>query len=270
MSSLANDAEPGSPFAPYMDIPSQRTMKYFLYASVLIPSVFGFFVNDGFNSPISLLITTYTSVFWGTAAIYLFDFFMAMAGRNSLYMQEFYASVKTDLLVSTVVGVTFIFLFWHAPNSYSLSNVDIAGAGLPFFVYGLADTIHSGRMKIANNKIPSIVVHVFAAVQIISYGTSVYSLSNILGGNVHDLQSIWIQLTIIFSALTFFFVAKQIRFILTKQKMEVSPVLLKMFQSVPISPMLYKDVWIGADIWNKEVKNAKAVERKRANTRRKK
>ena len=245
-------------------------MKYFLYITALIPTVLGFLVSDGFNSPISLLITTYTSVFWGAAAIYLFDFSMALTGRNSQYMQEFYAGVKTDLFVSTIVGGTLIFLFWQAPSSYSLSNIDIAGAGLPFFVYGLIETIQSGRMKIANNKIPSKVVYVFVTIQVISYAVSIYSLAYVLSGKASVLQSIWIQLTVIFSALTFFFGAKQIRFILTKQRMEVSPVLLEMFQSVPVSPMLYRDVQTCADIWNREVKKAKATERKRTNNRRKK
>lgn len=243
-------------------------MKYFLYTTALIPTIFGFLVSEGFNSPITLLITTCTAVFWGTAAIYLFDFFMALIGRNSLYMQEFYAGVRTDLLVSTVVGCTLIFLFWKAPSSYSLSSIDIAGAGLPFFVYGLVETMRSGRIKIANNKIPSKVVYFFVAIQVTSYAVSIYSLSYILSGKAPVLQSIWIQLTVVFSALTFFFGAKQIRFILTKQRMEVSPVLLEMFQSVPISPMLYRDAQTGANIWNKEVKKAKATERKKANNRR--
>lgn len=245
-------------------------MKYFFYVTTMIPIVFGFLVSEGFNSPIALFITTFTSVFWGTAAIYLFDFSMALIGKNSQYMQEFYAGVKTDLFVSIVVGGTLIFLFWQAPSSYSLSNIDIAGAGLPFFVYGVIETIRSGRMKIASNKIPSKVVYAFVNIQIISYAVSIYFLSYVLGGKASILQSIWIQLTVVFSALTFFFGAKQICFILTKQRMEVSPVLLEMFQNVPVSPMLYRDVQAGADIWNREVKKAKATERKCASNRRKK
>lgn len=243
-------------------------MKYFFYTAALIPTVFGFFISDRFNSPVTLLITTYTSVFWVAASIYLLDFFMAMIGRNSLYMQEFYASVKTDLLVSAVVGVTLIILFWNAPESYSLSSIDIAGAGLPFFVYGLVDTIQNGRIKVANNKIPKRIIFTFVAIQLISYAVSFYCLSYILSGKASALQSIWTQLSIVFSALTFFFGAKQIRFILTKQRMEVSPVLLKMFESIPGSPKIYKEAEVNADIWNKDVKKAKATQRKNANNRR--
>lgn len=245
-------------------------MKYALYAIALISFIWGAIVNSGFNSTSMLLATSYTSVFWGVALIYLYDFLMAEAGRNSPYMAEFYSSLRADLLVSCVIGFTLALLFWNAPNTYSWSNIDLAAIGLPFLVYALNDTIQSGRIKIGGNKLPRKIVSIMAFIQIITYGLSMYCLSYILSGKASSSQSVWIQLTIVSAALTFFFGAKQIRFILTKQRLEVSPVLLNLFQSIPASPLLYKELQSGADLWNAEIKKSNATKRKLSNSSRSK
>lgn len=212
----------------------------------------------------------YTSTFWGVALIYMYDFCMAQAGKNSPFMAEFYTSLKPDLVVSCVIGLTLALLFWLAPNAYSWSNIDVAAIGLPFLVYAIHDTFRNGRMKVGGNKLPVKIVTIMVLIQMFTYGVSVYCLSYILNGKATPAQSLWIQLTIIFAALTFFFGAKQIGFILKKQRLEVSPVLLSLFKSIPNSPLLYERLNSGAELWNAEVKKNNAAKRKLANTSRSK
>lgn len=245
-------------------------MKYTLYAVAFISLIWGVIVNRGYNSNYMLLATIYTSTFWGVALIYLYDFCMAQAGKNSPFMAEFYSNLKADLVVSCIIGLTLFLLFWFAPNTYSWSNIDVAAIGLPFLVYALNDTIQNGRMRIGGNKLPRTIINFMVLIQIITYGVSVYCLLYILSGKASSAQSVWIQLTIVSAALTFFFGAKQIRFIFTKQRLEVSPVLLNLFQSIPTSPMLYEQLNSGADLWNAEVKKSNAAKRKLVNSKRNK
>ena len=237
-------------------------MKCFLYLTVLVPTIFGFIVSEGFGSLTTLLLTTYTSVFWMVAAIYLCDFSMAMIGRNSEYMMEFYAGVSTDLFVSLVVGVSLVALYWRAPNSYSFFNIDLAGAGLPFCILGIIGTVRAGQVKVVNNRISKTVISFFVIAQMLSYAVAFYFLSYVISGKATVLESVWIQLTVVFSALTFFFGAKQMQFVLKKQRMELSPVILSIFEGFPHVPFGYREAQIVADAWNKEVNKAKASKRK--------
>lgn len=202
--------------------------------------------------------------------MYLLDFFMASIKRNSHYMIELYAGMRTDLLVATLVGSTFVLLFWLAPTPYSFTSIDIAGAGLPFFLYGLFETIQCGKIKIANQRLSQRITYVFVIIQVIAYMVSIYFLHYVLSGKASVLQSIFIQLSVLFAALTFFFGAKHIRFIFTKQKMELSPVLIELFRSIPTRSKIYEDAQVVVEIWNKEIKKAKASQRKQVRTNRKK
>jgi len=243
-------------------------MKCFLYITVLVPTIFGFIVSEGFGSIITLLLTTYTSVFWMVAAIYLCDFSMAMIGRNSAYMREFYVGIRTDLFVSLLVGISLVALYWNAPASYSFSNIDLAGAGLPFCIYGVIGTVQAGQVKVANNRIYKRVIRFFVITQMISYAAAFYFLSYVLSGKATVLESIWIQLTVVFSALTFFFGAKQMQFILKKQRMELSPVILSVFEGLPSIPFGYREAQTIVDAWNEEVSATKASKRKVGNKHR--
>ncbi|WP_434641643.1 hypothetical protein [Achromobacter piechaudii] len=183
-------------------------------------------------------------------------------------MMEFYAGVSADLFVSLVVGVSLGALYWKAPNSYSFSNIDLASAGLPFCIFGLIGTVRAGQVKVINNRISKRVISFFVIAQMFSYAAAFYFLSYVLSGKATVLESVWIQLTVVFSALTFFFGAKQMEFVLKKQRMELSPVILSLFEGLPHVPFGYRQAQVVVDAWNKEVNKAKASKRKAGAKRR--
>lgn len=244
-------------------------MKYFLYTIAIGSLLWGTAVNGGFGSMSGLLVTSYTAPFWGTALLYLYDFAMAIAGRNSPYMTKFYASLKNDIFSNALFGLTLFFLFWLAPAEYSLSNIDIAALGLPFVIVAALETLQSAKIKIADRNLPKKVIGLLMMVQIATFLVSIWFLRRIMTGELSSAQSLWIQITILCAALTFYFGAKQIRFVITQQKMEVSPVLLQLFSSIPNSPQLYKGTESTATAWNAMVKKEKAAARKKSGQRRK-
>ena len=242
-------------------------MKYFLYATAIVLLLWGIVVNKGYSSNYMFLAASYTSAFFGAALIYLYDFSMTQLGKNSSYMVEFYSELKTDLIVAIVFGLTLLLLFSSTPTAYSWSSIDLAGLGIPFLVYALINTFQLGSMRIGKNKLPQKIIVFMLLIQGVTYAISVYCLLYILNGKASTAQSIWIQLSIVSAALTFFFGAKQIGFIFRKQHMEVSPVLLNLFQSLPNSMKLYEQADNVAGLWNTEVRKNKAENRKLAKSK---
>lgn len=244
-------------------------VKYIIYALVGSIFVFELIANNNGGPFSSFIVTTYMSIFWLVAILFLYDFFMSMMGNNSKYMIRFHEKIKNELIVNVIVGVTLLVLFMNSPASYSLSNIDIASSGLPFLATALLETKQSAGIKIANRRLPKYIALGYASIQLFIYGFSAWLLSYILAGQISGLQSLWVQLSILFAAIAFFFGAKQITYILTEQRMEVSPALLSIFQSLPQSPGLYKDMVVGAHIWNEQVRKEKSMLRKERNRKRK-
>lgn len=224
----------------------------------------------GFSSFLALLITSYTSIFWCTAIVYIYDLYMAITNNSSLFMKEFYLKLKDDLVVSLISGISLFALLYSAPSTYNLSNVDIAFSGLPFLIYSIVTLFKCGKIKIGRLKLPTKVLFSYIFIQITALIISYYALAYILAGRATNSHSIWIQITILSASLTFFFGSKQILYILTKQRMEVSPALLTLFKSISPKVNLYQDAVHMSNIRNNEVKKEKAENRKLLNKDRRK
>lgn len=237
-------------------------MKYAIYLTILTSYIWGVIVNGGLNSFLALLITSYTSIFWCTAIVYIYDLYMAITNQSSLFMKEFYLKLKNDLLVSLISGISLFALSYSAPSTYNLSNIDLAFSGLPFLIYSVITLIECRKVKIGRQKLPTNILFSNIFIQITAFVISYYSLAYILAGKATASHSIWIQITILSASLTFFFGSKQILYILTEQRMEVSPALLTLFKSINPKVNLYQDAAHMSNIWNDEVKKEKAESRK--------
>ena len=237
-------------------------MKYAIYLTILISYIWGVSVNWGFNFFLALLITSYTSIFWCTAIVYIYDLYMAITNHSSIYMKDFYLKLKNDLLVSLISGISLFVLLYNAPSTYNLSNIDLAFSGLPFLIYSVITLIECGKIKIGRQKLSTKILFAYIFIQITAFVISYYSLAYILAGKATASHSIWIQITILSASLTFFFGSKQILYILTEQRMEPSPALLTLFKGINPKVNLYQDAVYMSNIWNDEVKKEKAENRK--------
>jgi hypothetical protein len=257
-------------------------MKYIVYAAMLIPlgwgmvsigtfPPFGTFGTGTFSAMGSSflvdLAVLYASPLWGVALFYLYDFAMAMLGRNSPFMTEFYGELKTELMNAILGSVSLATLFFFMPSTYSLSNIDVAGAGLPFFISAVTGTVQCRKLKVAGNTLPARIVAFMTVVQLVIYGVGGYALLYVLSEKATPSQSLWIQLTFVCAALAFYFGTKQLRFFFDRERMELSPILVRLFEQLPASPGIYRDMQRGSEIWNREVRKAKALMRREARAR---
>lgn len=249
-------------------------MHYILVALALIPLFWWGFPSNDVAGFWQLVAANAVSVFWMTAVTYLYDLFMAATGRNSPYMRQFYSENYKDLGVATFVGATLVLLLWSAPGGYNWSSIDLAAGGLPFAVYGIVETLQIRRAKLAGRKLPVAVPVGLAIVQICAYVAAAYSLSLILDGTVGSATSVWIQITVVSTALTFFFGTRQMWFIFKMERMEASPALRSLFDRFPGIAKLYAAADQAAALWNSELikekkrlQKSKRVEKKRNNKR---
>ncbi len=207
---------------------------------------------------------------WLVAFLYICDFLLAVAGKNSPYMTDFYGEIKTDLFVSTISGATLCLLLALAPGSYSLSNLDIAFFGMPFLVYSIFTLVSASKIKIVDVKMSKRLAWTLYALVAGFYIYFAYLLYEISHNEFSAAQSLWTQITIVCAAIYAFFGSKFIKFVLEKQRFEVSPFILDLLSNLKFSTGLYQDIANGTNEWNKQVAIKKAEQRKQVSRRRKK
>lgn len=247
----------------------ETAMKYVLFVTIGISTLWELsFATD--NSLLATYKTGFGSVMWGTALIYLYDFWMAMTGKNSPYMIEFYSQLKKDLMVCVISGITLFALFASLPSKYSFSNIDVAFLGVPFLFYSIFEILKSGSLKVAGSKMPRRVIWGLLGIIGLTYILCFYLLREILTNKFLPMQALWFQITIFFTSFCAFIGSSQIRFMLEEQRIEVSPVMLGLFSTIGFSQGLYRDVAEGASQWNAHVKGKKAEQRKIAQRKRRK
>ncbi|VWD39983.1 hypothetical protein BCO18175_06831 [Burkholderia contaminans] len=194
---------------------------------------------------------------WGVATIYIIDFIAALRGKNSPYMIEFYGSVKKDLAVSAIWGITLFLILYFLPTKYSFSNLDIASFGMPLLIYSVFALIEGGTISIFEQRLPKRIVFSLIAMVCGSYIYFAYLLVEIGGNNFSSSKALWNQITILCTSFSAFIGSYLIRFILIKQRLEVSPVILRLFEKMPGSSGQYKLTAEMAQSWNQHVDELK-------------
>ncbi|WP_223964217.1 hypothetical protein [Paraburkholderia sabiae] len=246
-----------------------KKMKYFFYALTMATIAFDFYLGHG-NPNKALLVFGWGSAMWLVAFLYICDFLLAIAGKNSLYMTKFYSEIKIDLFVSTISGATLCLLLALAPGSYSLSNLDVAFFGMPFLVYSIFTLAAASKIKIVGVKMSKRLVWTLYTLVMGFYIYFAYLLYEISHNQFSAAQSLWTQVTIVCAAIYAFFGSKFIKYVLEEQHFEVSPFILDLLANLKFSTGLYQDIANGANEWNKQVKIKKAEQRKEVSRRRKK
>ncbi|WP_454841529.1 hypothetical protein [Pseudomonas hormoni] len=195
---------------------------------------------------------------------------MTISGKNSKYMQEFYNELKQDLLFSFIGAIVFFGIAFTAPIKYSLSNIDIAFAGFPFLLYGLADIMQLRKLKIAGVKFSKKLVWALSTILTIVGVIYIHFAFEIYSGKFSDSKSLWVQLTLLLTAFCSLIGAHQMVFIIKKQRMEISPVLMNLFSGMRASPGIYKESEKAAKTWNETVTQKRAELRQSQQRKKKK
>ncbi|WP_159879088.1 hypothetical protein [Aquitalea denitrificans] len=209
-------------------------------------------------------------VMWGSVTLIAFDFYAAVMKKNSSFMQEFYETIKKDLFVCLIVGLSFVAFFSMLPIKYNFTNFDVAGLGVSFFVYGFFALIECGKLKVAGHFLPKRIILAMLALILFSYIGSFYILGQVVLNKFSPMQSLWYQISILCSAIFIFTESNRMRFFLEKERVEVSPVLLELFASFKKTNGLYQQAALASEQWNAHVKKLKIEARtKKKNEQRK-
>nr|WP_140896235.1 hypothetical protein [Pseudomonas caspiana] len=236
-------------------------MKYVLFMVIVVSTLWQLsFANEYWWQT---LVLTALSCSWPVATIYFYDFSKAMAGRNSPYMCEFYAELRKELLFFLVSGVVFFSIAFSTSITYSLSNIDIAFFGFPFLLCSMSDIYNLKRLSIAGMRFSKKIIWLLFGLLVVTGAAYIYFLWLIYSNKFSASKSLWIQLTLLFTTFCSFIGAHQIVFVIKKQKMEVSPVLVELFASMRSSSGFYKLTEEMAQQWNANVFQKKQEQRRK-------
>ncbi|MDG6400930.1 hypothetical protein QCD79_13065 [Pseudomonas quasicaspiana] len=243
-------------------------MKWIILIVAVISTVWQLsFINDYWWQEVVLAVL---SVSWIVATIYLYDFIMAVSGKSTPYMEEFYSEVKRDVLFTVVAAIVLFIIVSCSPVVYSLSNIDIAFFGLPFLLGSIWDVQSLSKLSIARAKFSRPLVWSLLVALMGGASAYLYFLILIYSTSFSESKSLWLQITLLLTTFCLYIAAHQIVFIMKKQKMEVSPVLLALFSSIKHSPGIYQQAGVAAEMWNAAVLRQKQELRQKLKRKKKK
>ncbi|MCR8721897.1 hypothetical protein NVV30_24795 [Pseudomonas syringae] len=243
-------------------------MKWIVFIIAVISTVWQLsFVNDHWWQDVVLAVL---SISWIVATIYFYDFIMAVSGKSTPYMERFYSEVKRDVLFTLIAAIALFIIVSCSPVVYSLSNIDIAFFGFPFLLGSIWDVQSLSKLSIARAKFSRPLVWCLLVALMVVGSTYFYFLILIYSNSFSTSKSLWLQITLLLTTFCLYIAAHQIVFIMKKQKMEVSPVLLALFSSIKHSPGIYQQAVVAAELWNAAVFRQKQELRRKLKRKKKK
>lgn len=237
-------------------------MKYILF----IPLVISFFWAQLYltsSSIISSFMIMLGPSMWGAFCVYMYDFYRAKVKRNSPYMIELYSQIQKDIVLATISGLTFIVFILMTSNKYDFSNVDLAFFGMPFIASSIGEILKLNSKKFFDNKMVDKIKWYITITLLILYAIFFALLVKIIENEFSTRQSVWYQLTIVFTSIFVYFWTSYIRFIFEKKHMEISPVIMEIVSSYKIANSLLAEIPNIINIWNQQIKIEQAAIRKR-------
>lgn len=238
-------------------------MRYVLYTVLAIGFCWGLFYNDD-----NLLLATYKIGFvvamWGYAFLTIVDITYGWMNKNSPLLTKFYIGLKTDLLVTVASGITLMLIFYFDQPDYSFSNIDIAGMGIPFMLYGLFACYGIGKAKIAGKFFSKTFSLTLFTILCIVYISIIWLLIKVSSNAYLPGYSMWLQISVVCGAFFTFIESKRILFFLEAQRAEASPILRNFFSKLPQSTGFYESTAKNLDKWNEQISKLKREQRKRS------
>lgn len=193
------------------------------------------------------------SVSWILGTVYTYDCIQALTGRSSTYYREFYGELSKDFCIALISGLSLTFIINLSSADYSLSSIDIAFAGFPFLLLSVYDSFSLQKRKIVGTRLPKVITRSLIGLQVFIMGVFNYYLIQINSGVFAPTESLWIQITLLLTALCLCVFSHQMVFILAKQRMEISPVIIELFESIKVSRGIYRQAGKMTEQWNKTI-----------------
>jgi hypothetical protein len=234
-------------------------MKYFLFFLITASTLWE--LTFTYDSWWQFALLSLMSTAWVVGSIYIYDFAQAVTGGNSPYYQEFYGELKKDFFIALASGLALVFVLYLSSAAYSLSSIDIAFAGFPFLLMSIVDTVTLQKSTIYGARLPKSTIRFQMTLQLFTIDAFIYYLVKINSNAYPPLESLWIQITLLLTAFCLCIFSHQMVFILKKQRMEVSPVIVGIFDSIKMSRGVYKQAGIMATRWNEIVFQKKNEQR---------
>ena len=237
-------------------------MKYILFFVAAASTLWQ--LSFQYHSWWSFFLLSAISVSWILGTVYTYDCIQALTGRSSPYYREFYGELNKDFCIALLSGLSLTFIINISSADYSLSSIDIAFAGFPFLLLSVYDSFALQKRKIVGVRLPKAMTRSMIGLQLFIIGVFNYYLIQINSGAFAPAESLWIQITLLLTALCLCVFSHQMVFILTKQRMEISPTILGIFDSIKMSRGVYRrQAGEMAEQWNKIVFDKKLERRKK-------
>ncbi len=236
-----------------------------IWAAMVFPEAdpFNALKGDFFTSMVNALVGMYKytlpSATWTVALIYMYDFFMALSGRSSSYMEEFYKEIRADFIYLIPLTLILFVIYTQTDYSFTNSTIEIGMAGLSFAFYAHVSIVKMFTYRVGHLSFPRKFVVMFC---LVCLGSSIYFFSwlvQIANGNYNFSQSLWMQITVLCFSICLYVGNKQIAFFMKKGRMEASPVLLSLIKNLPASNDFYQKAAEASELLNKEMERARAI-----------
>ncbi|MFJ2320586.1 hypothetical protein [Pseudomonas sp. NPDC087817] len=236
-------------------------MKYILFFVAVASTLWQ--LSFQYHSWWNFFLLSAISVSWILGTVYTYDCIQALTGRSSPYYREFYGELNKDFCIALLGGLSLTFIINISSADYSLSSIDIAFAGFPFLLLSVYDSFALKKRKIVGVRLPKTMTRSLIGLQFSIIGVFNYYLIQINSGAYAPAESLWIQITLLLTALCLFVFSHQMIFILKKQRMEISPIILELLESIKMSKGVYRQAGEVAEQWNKIVFYKKLERRKK-------
>ncbi|MFD2642664.1 hypothetical protein [Pseudomonas japonica] len=226
-------------------------MKYVIFLILGISTLWQISFSQG--SWLQFMLLSLISTSWVVGTLYIYDFIRAVRGTNSAYMSEFYGELKSEITGTVALAIALGVILALSSTAYSLSNIDIGYTGAAFLLSAFRALRSLKTRKVAGNRLPTRITHALLTMFLITVGIYGYYLVQINSNAFPAHASLWIQCTLLMTSICWCIAAQQVVFILKKQRMEISPVIAEIFDSISMSRGIYRDAGQMADKWNELV-----------------
>jgi hypothetical protein len=235
-------------------------MKYILLVVIILSLSWETFYMPTSDPVLWIYKTMLGTTMWGLGIMYLFDFSMAMFGRNSGFMIEFYSELAPELKNCASMGCVLVVLSFLAKEKYNFLSPDIALLGAPFLLQALSQVKKCTQLNVAGATLPRKATWAMTFIFSTIFILSIYVVWKIQYATLPAHQSVWFQVSIFFTSLASYIMTNQLRFFLENKKIEPSPVLMQLFRSFK-GGEVYGVATTVAGEWNKEAKRRASEQR---------
>ena len=177
-------------------------------------------------------IAVVSTVFWPMAYVLLVDYMHSRLGKNGRHFQDYASPLQKDLIVAAITALLLASIYAFDSVSYGFSGIDIAFVGVPFLVNALYTLIQCTRVSIGGQPVRKLVLWVAIGLLLAYTMAMFWFLVKNSSSELKTDQALFLQLSILFSGLTFFLGSHYILYCLTRGRVEASPFLINFFSKV--------------------------------------